>query len=164
MNCGSSPGHDDLTWLTRHIHELFFLRRIQERPAAGLNPPIDESDLGPVRLRGATYQGDQFIQHDRPEPSGRCAKIVHTYFTPRGGWETWRPFVRDAVEKELLDAGRGRRVPWTSCATLATPLPVMVIAQMMGVPPEQRPYVREVGGEEKKTKNIVISAAASMTG
>ena len=86
------------------------------------------------------YQGDQFIQHDRPEHL-EMRKIVHTYFTPKA-METWRPFVRDAV-KELLDAAEAKG-SMDVMRDLATPLPVMVIAQMMGVPPEQRPYVREL--------------------
>ena len=47
------------------------------------------------------YQGDQFIQHDRPDHL-EMRRVVHGYFTPKS-MEAWRPFVRDAV-KELLDA------------------------------------------------------------
>jgi cytochrome P450 len=56
--------------------------------------------------------------------------------------EAWRPFVQKAV-KELLDAAeeKGRM---DVMRDLATPLPVLVIAQMMGVPDEDRPYVRQL--------------------
>ena len=129
--------HDDLTWLTRH-HELFSSAVFKNDPRPAY-PPIDESDLG-LYDYVRNYQGDQFIQHDRPEHL-EMRKIVHTYFTPRA-METWRPFVRDAV-KELLDAAEAKG-SMDIMRDLATPLPVMVIAQMMGVPPEQRPYVREL--------------------
>jgi cytochrome P450 len=129
--------HDDLTWLTRH-HELFSSAVFKNDPRPAY-PPIDESDLG-LYDYVRNYQGDQFIQHDRPEHL-EMRKIVHTYFTPKA-METWRPFVRDAV-KELLDAAEAKG-SMDIMKDLATPLPVMVIAQMMGVPAEQRPYVREL--------------------
>jgi len=129
--------HDDLTWLTRH-HELFSSAVFKNDPRPAY-PPIDESDLG-LYDYVRNYQGDQFIQHDRPEHL-EMRKIVHTYFTPRA-METWRPFVRDAV-KELLDAAEAKG-SMDVMKDLATPLPVMVIAQMMGVPPEGRPHVREL--------------------
>ena len=129
--------HDDLTWLTRH-NELFSSAVFKNDPRPAY-PPIDESDLG-LYDYVRNYQGDQFIQHDRPEHL-EMRKIVHTYFTPKA-METWRPFVRDAV-KDLLDAAEAKG-SMDIMRDLATPLPVMVIAQMMGVPPDQRPYVREL--------------------
>src|SRR5207248_6871954 len=55
---------------------------------------------------------------------------------------SWRSFVIDAV-KELIDAAeeKGRM---DIMRDLATPLPVLVIAQMMGVPDKERHYVREL--------------------
>jgi cytochrome P450 len=129
--------HDDLVWLTRH-HELFSsaVFRNDPRPAY---PAIDESDAGLYEYV-RNYQGDQFIQHDRPEHL-EMRRVVHGYFTPKS-MEAWRPFVQRAV-KELLDAAeeQGRM---DVMRDLATPLPVMVIAQMMGVPEADRPYVRNL--------------------
>ena len=129
--------HDDVVWMTRH-HELFSnaVFRNDPRPAY---PAIDESDLGLYEYV-RDYQADQFIQHDRPEHL-EMRKIVHTYFTPRA-METWRPFVQKAVQ-DLLDAVEdpGRM---DVMKDLATPLPVLVIAQMMGVPAADRPHVRKL--------------------
>jgi cytochrome P450 len=129
--------HDDVTWLTRH-HELFSsaVFRNDPRPAY---PAIDESDLGLYEYV-RNYQADQFIQHDRPVHLD-MRKIVHGYFTPKA-MESWRPFVVDAV-KELLDAAE-EKGSMDVMRDLATPLPVLVIAQMMGVPAQDRPYVREL--------------------
>lgn len=129
--------HDDLVWLTRH-HELFSsaVFRNDPRPAY---PAIDESDNG-LYDYVRNYQGDQFIQHDRPEHL-EMRRVMHSYFTPKS-MEAWRPFVRDAV-KELLDAAEAKG-EMDVMRDLATPLPVMVIAQMMGVPPSERPYVRQL--------------------
>jgi cytochrome P450 len=129
--------HDDLVWLTRH-HELFSsaVFRNDPRPAY---PAIDESDLGLYEYV-RNYQADQFIQHDRPEHL-EMRKVVHGYFTPKS-MEAWRPFVQNAVE-ELLDAAE-EKGDMDVMKDLATPLPVLVIAQMMGVPKADRPYVRQL--------------------
>ena len=129
--------HDDVTWLTRH-NELFSsaVFRNDPRPAY---PAIDESDLGLYEYV-RNYQADQFIQHDRPEHLD-MRRIVHGYFTPKA-MESWRPFVVNAV-KELLDEAE-EKGSMDVMRDLATPLPVLVIAQMMGVPAEDRPYVRQL--------------------
>jgi cytochrome P450 len=129
--------HDDLVWLTRH-HELFSSAVFKNDPRPPY-PAIDESDLGLYEYV-RNYQGDQFIQHDRPEHL-EMRRVVHGYFTPKS-MEAWRPFVQKAV-KELLDAAeeKGRM---DVMRDLATPLPVLVIAQMMGVPDQDRPYVRQL--------------------
>jgi cytochrome P450 len=129
--------HDDLVWLTRH-HELFSSAVFKNDPRQPY-PAIDESDLGLYEYV-RNYQGDQFIQHDRPEHL-EMRRVVHGYFTPKS-MEAWRPFVQDAV-KELLDAAEDKG-HIDVMRDLATPLPVLVIAQMMGVPKEDRPYVRKL--------------------
>lgn len=129
--------HDDLVWLTRH-HELFSsaVFRNDPRPAY---PPIAESDLG-LYDYVRSYQGDQFIQHDRPEHL-EMRRVMHSYFTPKS-MEAWRPFVREAV-KDLLDEAEAKG-SMDVMRDLATPLPVLVIAEMMGVPKADRPYIRQL--------------------
>jgi cytochrome P450 len=129
--------HDDLVWLTRH-HELFSSAVFKNDPRPAY-PAIDESDLGLYEYV-RNYQGDQFIQHDRPEHL-EMRRVMHGYFTPKS-MEAWRPFVQKAV-KELLDEAeqKGRM---DVMRDLATPLPVLVIAEMMGVPAQDRPYIRHL--------------------
>jgi cytochrome P450 len=129
--------HDDVVWMTRH-HELFSnaVFRNDPRPAY---PAIDESDLGLYEYV-RNFQADQFIQHDRPEHL-EMRKVVHSYFTPRA-MEAWRPFVQKAVQ-ELLDAAE-HNGHVDVMKDVATPLPVLVIAQMMGVPAADRPHVRKL--------------------
>jgi cytochrome P450 len=100
-------------------------------------PPVDPDDLGLVDYV-RRFRADQLVEHDRPAHL-TMRQVVHSYFTPRT-METWRPFVREAVA-ELLDeaAARGQMDVLTD---LAAPLPVRVIAQMMGVPPEDREHLR----------------------
>ena len=129
--------HDDLVWLTRN-HELFssavFLN--DPRPAY---PAIVEQDFDLYEFV-RNYQGQQFIQHDRPEHL-EMRKVVHTYFTPKS-MEEWRPLVKSAIN-DLLDAAEAQG-DFDMMRDLATPLPVLVIADMMGVPKEERPIIRRI--------------------
>ena len=130
--------HDDLVWMTRH-HELFSSAVFKNDPRPPY-PEIDESDLGLYEDFVRHYQGDQFIQHDRPDHL-EMRKVVHGYFTPKS-MEEWRPFVKSAINQlldEVQDKGR-----MDVMNDLATPLPVMVIAEMMGVPAQDRGYIREL--------------------
>jgi len=86
------------------------------------------------------FSSDQFIQHDRPEHL-EMRKVIHGYFTPRS-MEAWRPMVQSAIT-DLLDTAEAKGC-MEVMADFATPLPVLVIAQMMGVPTEDRPYIREL--------------------
>lgn len=129
--------HDDVVWMTRH-HELFSSAVFKNDPLPPY-PDVNESELGLYEYV-RNYQADQFIQHDRPEHL-EMRKVVHSYFTPRS-MEAWRGFVVDAV-KELLDAAEAKG-SMDIMKDLATPLPVMVIAQMMGVPKEDRQHVRHL--------------------
>ena len=129
--------HDDLVWVTRH-HELFSSAVFKNDPRPPY-PEIYESD-NPLYDFAKEYQGDQFIQHDRPAHFD-MRKIVHGYFTPKA-MELWRPLVQSAI-KELLDEAESKG-SMEVMRDFATPLPVLVIAQMMGVPHEDRPAIRAI--------------------
>src|SRR5919202_1987201 len=132
--------HDDVVWMTRH-HELFSnaVFRNDPRPAY---PDINESDQGLYEYV-RNYQADQFIQHDRPEHL-EMRRGGHTPLTPPAV-EAGRPFVVDAIT-ELLDAAEAKG-HMDVMKDLATPLPVLVIAQMMGVPKQDRPHIRGLAEE-----------------
>jgi cytochrome P450 len=95
------------------------------------------------------WQVSRFIQHDQrrynPEVSGAdhvdMRRVMHGYFTPKS-MEMWRPLVQSAID-ELLDAveEKGRM---DVMADLATPLPLLVIARMLGIPDSDRPKLREL--------------------
>ena len=57
--------------------------------------------------------------------------------------EDWRPMVKDAI-KDLLDEAE-ERGSMDVMRDFATPLPLLIIAQMMGVPKQDRPYIRGSG-------------------
>src|SRR6266446_371880 len=128
--------HDDLVWLTRH-HELFSSEVLKRDPRPPY-PQVDASDLELYEyVRG--FSSDQFIQHDRPEHL-EMRKVIHGYFTPRS-MEVWRPMVQSAIT-DLLDAAEAKG-GMDVMADFATPLPVLVIARLMGIPEADRPFIRQ---------------------
>jgi len=129
--------YDDLVWLTRHP-ELFSSAVFKRDPRAPY-PAIDESDMGLYQYVREFFS-DWFIQHDRPEHA-EMRKVVHGYFTPKS-MELWRPMVRDAI-KMLLDEAEEKG--WMDVMDdFATPLPVLVIAQMLGIDYQDRQFIRSL--------------------
>jgi len=129
--------HDDLVWMTRH-HELFsseFWARDKKPPY----PAIDESDLGLYQFMREFFM-KWFIQHDRPVHTDQ-RKVVHKWFNPTS-MEMWRPMVKSVVKDMLEEADQNGRMDVMK--DFATPLPLFVIAQMMGMPFEDRIFIRSM--------------------
>jgi len=129
--------HDDLVWLTRN-HEQFSSQVMANDPRPAY-PAIYESD-NELYDYVKSYQADMFIQHDRPDHLA-MRKVLHAFFTPKS-MEEWRPLVKSAT-KELLDAAEDKG-DVDLMRDLAVPLPVLVIAEMMGVPESERPIIRNL--------------------
>lgn len=129
--------YDDVVWMIRH-HELFSSAVIQNDPRPPY-PPVDPSDRGLFQFV-REFRSEMLVEQDRPAHLEQ-RRVVRGFFTPKA-MESWRPFVRAAVA-ELLDEVQphGRMDVLTA---LAAPLPVRVIAQMMGVPPGDRDHLREL--------------------
>ena len=128
-------GNDDLVWLTRH-HELFsseFWKRDKRSPY----PAIDESDLGLYQFMREFFM-DWFIQQDRPVHTDQ-RRVVHKWFNPNA-MEMWRPMVRSVIKDSLDEADANGHMD--VMRDFATPLPLFVIAQMMGFPVHDRKFIR----------------------
>ena len=129
--------YEDLVWVARRPE--FFSSEWWKRDPRGPYPEIDESDLGLYQYVREFF-ADWFIQHDRPEHT-EMRKVVHSYFTPKA-MEMWRPMVVDAV-KVLLDEAE-EAGSMDAMSDFAVPLPLMVIAQMMGMPNQDRKFIRSL--------------------
>ena len=125
-------------WLRRehpvyHNEELDFwaLSRYADVEAAARRPEIFSSaqGVGPDRQEGASM-----ITKDPPEHT-RLRKLVSKAFTPRMVSQL-EPHIR-AIADELLDALIDKGA-FDLVQDLAYPLPVIVIAEMLGVDPERR--------------------------
>jgi len=102
-------------------------------------PPIQASDLDMYHFVREFF-GDFFIQHDRPEHT-EMRKVVHGYFTPKS-MEKWRSLVQSAITELLDEAEAQGRMD--VMRDFATPLPLLVIAQMLGMPYQDRKFLREL--------------------
>lgn len=129
--------YDDLVWLTRHP-ELFSnaVLKTDPKPPA---PAIEESDLGLYEFV-RDFFGSFFIQYDRPEHVD-MRKVVHHYFNPKA-MESWRPLVVDVIHG-LLDEAE-EKGSMDVMHDLAVPVPLLVIAQMLGMPNRDRPFLRQL--------------------
>jgi cytochrome P450 len=129
--------YEDLIWIARHP-EVFSSQVFKNDPRPPY-PEVDESDLGLYEYV-RKYQAERFIQHDRPEHTD-MRKVIHGYFTPKS-MEYWRPMVQSAI-KHLLDEAEEKGY-MDVMADFATPLPVLVIAQMLGLPWQDREFMRKL--------------------
>ena len=129
--------HDDLVWMTRH-HELFsseFWKRDKKSPY----PAIDESDMGLYKFMREFFM-EWFIQRDRPVHTDQ-RQVVHKWFNPKS-METWRPMVQSVIMDMLDEAEQSGHMDVMK--DFAIPLPLFVIAQMMGFPNQDRRFIRSM--------------------
>lgn len=129
--------YDDLVWLTRHPE--LFSSAVFKRDPKDPYPAIQESDLGLYQYV-RDFFSDWFIQHDRPVHAD-MRKVLHGYFNPKA-MELWRPMVIDAVHVLLDEAEEKGQMD--VMADFATPLPLLVIAQMLGMPNQDRQFIRQL--------------------
>jgi cytochrome P450 len=129
--------YDDVVWLLRHP-ELFSSEVFKRDPRPPY-PPIAEADMDMFTFV-RDFFADFFIQHDRPEHMA-MRKVVHGYFTPKAQ-ESWRPLVQSVIA-DLLDEVEAQG-QMDVMRDFATPLPVLVIAQMLGMPHQDRRFIREL--------------------
>ena len=129
--------HDDLVWITRDPER--FSSAVYERDPRPPYPPIDEGD-GELYRAMRAWMSDRFMHRDRPAHT-EMRSVVHGAFGP-AAMDRWRPVVIAEIEG-LLDrcAARGGM---DVLADFAVPLPVLVIAEMLGLPPADRPFVRRL--------------------
>ncbi len=103
-----------------HDHERF--SSIQPPPPPGLFPPDDP------------FVGSASMLFSDPPVHTRLRRLISRDFTPRRIRQL-EPRIRE-ITRNLLDRA-SQRGEFDVIRDLATPLPVMVIAEMLGIPPER---------------------------
>ena len=129
--------YDDITWLNRHP-EIFSSSVPQMDPRPPY-PPIDEADRDEYEFV-KWHQTGRIITTDRPAHR-QMRGVLHDSFTP-ASVEAWRPIIRAAIDALLapvLERGRMDVIH-----DFALPLPLMVIAELLGIPEEERGQVYEI--------------------
>ncbi len=143
--------YKDLVWVTRRP-ELFSSEVFYRDPLPPY-PDIDESDMGLYEYVKQFF-AQWFIQHDRRAVSAYesirehggpdhtdMRKVIHGYFNPKA-MESWRPLVQSAIN-QLLDEAE-ERGHMDVMRDYATPLPLLVIAAMMGIETSDRQFIRSL--------------------
>ncbi len=129
--------YDDVTWLARHPE--FFSSETAKRDQRPAYPPINESDI-PYHKFVKSVRVHELIQNDPPDHT-RLRGVLHRHFTPKL-MEQWRGLVRSVVSQlldEVQDKGR-----MDVMEDFAVPLPLLVIAQLLGIPEHERAFVRDL--------------------
>jgi cytochrome P450 len=129
--------HSDVDWLTRN-HELFSSAVAVNDPG-GTYPSLNQPD---PELRAALMPiyTAAFEQIDRPQHLV-MRQAIHRWFTP-SAVEQRRADIRRAVTELLEEKAPEGRVEVRS--ELATPLPLMVICRMLGLPISDAPLMRRL--------------------
>lgn len=127
--------HSDVAWVVRN-HELFSSAR-RSRDPSETYPPVDEADWE-LGERMKPYR--PFTIHDRPEHLA-MRQTIHRWFTPKA-IEKWRGQLA-ARAQELIDARRADGTMEVK-EDLATPLPLLTICWMLGVPREDAAHLHEL--------------------
>lgn len=124
-------GYDDVVWMTRR-HEKFS-SQITRRDTRQPYPPIPAEDLDLHKFTRA-FGAEMLIQHDRPAHLA-MRTVFQAAFSPTS-MEAWRPMARSIINGLLdeVEENGGMDV----MHDFATPLPLLLITDMMGVPRDDR--------------------------
>ena len=125
--------YDDAVWLIQHPE--LFSNKLPQRESY---PPIDESDLELHQLVNRFFV--DFMVYQDPPKHTEMRKVVHAYFT-RNAIEGWRPTIQSVI-KTLLDEAE-ERDGIDLQHDFATALPLFVMAQMMGLPNQDRNFIQD---------------------
>ncbi|MFE9623737.1 cytochrome P450 [Streptomyces sp. NPDC006527] len=123
-----------------HGNETYLITRYEDARAALSDPRLSKDMYGAMdtyrRIFGdsSVALDDNMLNSDPPKHT-RLRKLVNSAFTPRRV-EALRPQIQDIVER-LLDECPTRE-PFDLLPAFAFPLPIIVICELLGVPPEER--------------------------
>ncbi|WP_328393046.1 cytochrome P450 [Streptomyces sp. NBC_00390] len=128
-----------------HGIDTYLITRYEDARAALADPRLSKDMYGAMdayrRIFGdsSVALDDHMLNADPPKHT-RLRKLVNTAFTPRRV-ESLRPQIQDLVET-LLDACPTGQ-PVDLLPTFAFPLPIIVICELLGVPPDERAQVQQ---------------------
>jgi len=135
--------HDPVHWNEKY--RAWFIHRYDDVLAALRDPRFSSERIGPAYARLTDEQRvqrqptydilmDWLVFRDPPDHT-RLRRLVSRAFTPRAV-EAWRGRIAGVVD-ELIDDLSGQN-QFDLIEDFAYPIPAVVIAEMMGVPPQDR--------------------------
>ncbi len=127
-----------------HGIETYLITRYEDARAALADPRLSKDMYGAMdsyrRIFGdASVALDDHMLNSDPPKHTRLRKLVASKFTPRRV-ESLRPHIQHIVDA-LLD-GCATREPVDLLPAFAFPLPITVICELLGVPPDERSQVQ----------------------
>jgi cytochrome P450 len=117
-------------FVSRHADCVAILRDTERFSSDPSKLDIPEMEQTPAAIGGVFLSGKVMLFSDPPDHS-RLRRLAQHAFTPTA-IERWRPRVAALVEEALAPYGPGDE--FDLMAALARPLPVVVIAELLGVP------------------------------
>ncbi len=150
--------------VARHDDVVQVLRRVDLFSSSAMATVLMNADMGPMRPRylfalarfllktrinPVTMQKRGSLVSNDPPRHDVMRKVVNRAFTPKR-IEAWEPRAREIVAKCLAGLERGEA--FDVVEDLAIPLPVTIIAEMLGVEPERR-------HDFKRWSDAIISVA-----
>jgi len=128
----------DVVWALRHP-EVFSSEIFLRDPHPPL-PPILETDQALYEFN-KHYLSHWFIRRDAPDHL-RMRRVVHAHFNPKYIAGRFRTLVQEVIHALLAEVeDRGRM---EVLQDFAAPLPVLVIAQWLGLPQQDREFIRQL--------------------
>lgn len=121
-------------FVSRHADCIGILRDA-ERFSSDASNAAAEATPGAADANVITFFEGKVMLFSDPPDHTRLRRLASHAFTPRA-IESWRPRVRGLVEELLADVGPGDT--FDVMDQLARPLPVVVIAELLGVPVADR--------------------------
>jgi cytochrome P450 len=129
--------YDDVVWSLRHPE--FFSSEVFLRDPKPPYPPILDEDEGLYEFN-KRYLSHWFIRRDPPDHT-RMRRIPHLQFSPKYIEQRFRCMVQDILTfliQEVEEKGQTDVIQ-----DFAAPLPILVIAEWLGFPKEDREFLRQ---------------------
>ena len=130
--------YDDVVWALRHP-EVFSSEIFLRDPHPPL-PPILETDQALYEFN-KHYLSHWFLRRDAPDHL-RMRRVVHSHFNPKYIAGRFRPLVQEVIQALLAEVEDHGRMEVLQ--DFAAPLPVLVIAQWLGLPQQDREFIRQL--------------------
>ena len=153
--------YDDVVWFLRHPE--FVSSEIFLRDPSPPFPPILDTDQALYEFN-KQYLSHWFIRRDAPDHL-RMRRVVHPYFNPKYIEGRFRTLVREVIHDLLAEVeARGHM---DVLQDFAAPLPVLVIAQWLGLPQQDRQFIRQLSrhllalDQENPDRNQAVHTAIS---
>jgi cytochrome P450 len=129
--------YDDVVWSLRRPE--FFSSEVFRRDPRPPYPPILQEDEGLYEFN-KLYLSHWFIRRDPPDHT-RMRRIPHLQFSPKYIEQRFRRMVQDIITFLIQDVEEKRQMDVIQ--DFAAPLPILVIAEWLGFPKEDREFLRQ---------------------